>query len=349
MRRTHLHPAPLRVAHERRRRIEAHRLRVQERAEELGRVVAAQPRRLVGEQPERGGVRLREAEPGEADELVVDRVRRLLVDAVAERTRRRSGGGTPRSPPRCACGSSRGAAPPPRRREAGAAAIATSSTWSWKTTTPSVSRERLAQRLVLDRRLERRIVALRCRCSMYGWTAFPWIGPGPDERDLHGEVVEVLRPRLQQALHLRAALDLEDADGVGAPGSRRRRRGSSSGMRERSIVSPRSARDPVDASSTAESIPSPSRSIFRKPASRAGVLVPLADLPAGHRGRLHRDELDERARRDHHPARVLARCGAAARRSRCVSSRNASQRGPAVPAGNAVELLADARSRPSRR
>src|SRR5437588_11685586 len=38
--------------------------------------------------------------------------------------------------------------------------------------------------------------------------------PGPDERDLYGQVGEVLRPRLEQALHLRAALDLEDADRV---------------------------------------------------------------------------------------------------------------------------------------
>jgi hypothetical protein len=36
----------------------------------------------------------------------------------------------------------------------------------------------------------------------------------PDERDLHGQVVEFLRQRAQQALHLRAALDLEVADRV---------------------------------------------------------------------------------------------------------------------------------------
>ena len=87
MRRPHLHPAPLRVADERRRRVEAHRLRVHQRAQELGRVVAAQPGRLVGEQAERCRVRLREAEAREADELVVDRVRRRLVDAVAEAAR----------------------------------------------------------------------------------------------------------------------------------------------------------------------------------------------------------------------------------------------------------------------
>src|SRR2546421_11726902 len=38
--------------------------------------------------------------------------------------------------------------------------------------------------------------------------------PWPHERDLDGQVVEVLWSRLEQALHLCAALDLEVADGV---------------------------------------------------------------------------------------------------------------------------------------
>ena len=29
-----------------------------------------------------------------------------------------------------------------------------------------------------------------CRRRRYGWTALPWIGPGPDDRDLDHEVVE---------------------------------------------------------------------------------------------------------------------------------------------------------------
>ena len=40
--------------------------------------------------------------------------------------------------------------------------------------------------------------------------------PRPHERDLDGQVVERLRSRAQQALHLRAALDLEDADRIRA-------------------------------------------------------------------------------------------------------------------------------------
>ena len=44
-----------------------------------------QPLRLVREEPERGRVRLREPEAGEADELVEDRVRDLGVDALRRR------------------------------------------------------------------------------------------------------------------------------------------------------------------------------------------------------------------------------------------------------------------------
>ena len=40
-------------------------------------------------------------------------------------------------------------------------------------------------------------------------------GARPDDRHLHDQVVEVLRPGLGERLHLGPALDLEDADGVG--------------------------------------------------------------------------------------------------------------------------------------
>src|SRR5919201_5080506 len=48
-------------------------------------MVMAQPRRLVREQTERGRVRLRKAEAGEADELVVHGVCEVGVDALADR------------------------------------------------------------------------------------------------------------------------------------------------------------------------------------------------------------------------------------------------------------------------
>ncbi|GAV36931.1 hypothetical protein ROTAS13_04621 [Roseomonas sp. TAS13] len=40
---------------------------------------------------------------------------------------------------------------------------------------------------------------------------------GPDQGDLHHQVVEPRRPQPGQHVHLRPALDLEDAQGVGSP------------------------------------------------------------------------------------------------------------------------------------
>ena len=58
----------------------------------------------------------------------------------------------------------------------------------------------------------------------------PWIGPGPHDRDLDHQVVEVRGLQARQHRHLRARLDLEHADGVGALASCRRPRGLRRGM-----------------------------------------------------------------------------------------------------------------------
>ena len=50
---------------------------------------------------------------------------------------------------------------------------------------------------------------------MNGCTESPWIGAGPDQRDLAGEVVEATRLEPRQGRHLRAGLDLEHADRIG--------------------------------------------------------------------------------------------------------------------------------------
>ena len=44
----------------------------------------------------------------------------------------------------------------------------------------------------------------------------PWIGPGPHDRDLDHQVVELARLQARQHRHLRARFDLEHADRVGA-------------------------------------------------------------------------------------------------------------------------------------
>jgi hypothetical protein len=59
-------------------RVEAHRLLVQERAEELRSVVDPKPGRLVGEQAKGDRVGLREPEPREAADLLEDALRHLL-------------------------------------------------------------------------------------------------------------------------------------------------------------------------------------------------------------------------------------------------------------------------------
>ncbi len=139
---------------------------------------------------------------------------------------------------------------------------------------------------------------------MYGCTAFPWIGPGPYERDLDGDVVEVPRLRPQEALHLRAALDLERADRVRALDVVVHRGVVEGDAREvdHLVVRPR---DLLDAVLDRREHPEAEEVDLEEARVRARVLVPLAELAAGHRRRLHGDELDQRSRRDDHPARVL--------------------------------------------
>ena len=139
---------------------------------------------------------------------------------------------------------------------------------------------------------------------MYGCTRLALDRPRPHERDLDGEVVEGLRPRAQEDLHLRAALDLEAADGVGALDLGEDVRVVERDAREvdRLAAVPR---DQVDALLDRREHPQAEQVDLEEAGVGARVLVPLADLPALHRRRLDRHELDERPRRDDHPARVL--------------------------------------------
>ena len=82
---------------------------------------------------------------------------------------------------------------------------------------------------------------------------------GPDDRDLHHQVVQVGRLRLGQRLHLGPALDLEDADrvrGLEHP----KTSGTSSGRRSRSTQAAQSRSMSWSVSSIAASMPRPSRS-----------------------------------------------------------------------------------------
>ena len=64
---------PLGIVGEGVRRVETHRLVVEQRAVELSRVIVLQPARLVGQHGEGGRVRFREAVGSETEQLVEDR------------------------------------------------------------------------------------------------------------------------------------------------------------------------------------------------------------------------------------------------------------------------------------
>jgi hypothetical protein len=127
---------------------------------------------------------------------------------------------------------------------------------------------------------------------------------GPDECDLNGDVVEVRRLRSQETLHLGAALDLEGADRVRTLDVVVHRRVVEGDAREVDHLAVRTC-DLVDAVLDCREHPQPEEVDLEEPRVGARVLVPLAELTPGHRGRLHRDEVDQRPRRDDHPAGVL--------------------------------------------
>ncbi len=128
--------------------------------------------------------------------------------------------------------------------------------------------------------------------------------PRPHQRHLHGEVVERLRQRPREHLHLRPALDLEDAGGVGAP-DRVEGGGIVDGDPREVHPLAAHARDLVDAPLDRRQHPEPQQVDLEEPGVRAGVLVPLHDLAALHRRRLDGADVDEGPRRQHHPARML--------------------------------------------
>src|SRR2546425_12771934 len=69
---------------------------------------------------------------------------------------------------------------------------------------------------MVDGRHEARVLAQALAVLAVRMDGLALDGAGPNERDLDGEVVEVLGTRAEQALHLRTALDLEVADRVRA-------------------------------------------------------------------------------------------------------------------------------------
>ena len=138
VRRPHFDAVAARVLHQLRRRVEAHRLAVEQRGAERRRVVALEPGRDVDQQREARRVRFREAVLAEAEDLLEDRVGELGAGSRCSRM------------PRFSC-CSNGSSPPLRFHAAiarrswsaspgvkPAATIASCITCSWKIGTPSV-------------------------------------------------------------------------------------------------------------------------------------------------------------------------------------------------------------------
>ena len=128
--------------------------------------------------------------------------------------------------------------------------------------------------------------------------------PGPDDRHLDGQVLDVLGPRARQHLHLRAALDLEDAGRLGGADPP-----VDLGVVERDpreidplVADPGDLGDgPLDRGEHPEA----EQVDLQEAGVGARVLVPLRDLPARHGRRHDRAEVGQRPGRQHHPAGVL--------------------------------------------
>ncbi len=301
-----------------------------------------QPRRLVREQPERSRVRLREAERREPVQLEEHVLGRLAVDAAAERALD--------EPPverldRLLAPLAAHRAPQPFGLPHGEPGERDRDREHLLLEDDHAERlpQRLLQQRMVVRRHELRVLTQALAVLDVRVHGAALDRARPDERDLHRQVVEVLRPRSQERLHLRAALDLEDADrvrvldlGVDVPVVERNPR-----QVDRLAVG---ASDPLDAVLDRRQHPETEQVDLEEACVGARVLVPLAQLPPGHRRRLHRHELDERAGRDHHPARVLRDVArqaaelAAEPRERAPARRRTLR----VGVGQLRELLADA-------
>ena len=164
--------------------------------------------------------------------------------------------------------------------------------------------ERLLQERMVGRRLVRRVFPQPLPPLDVRMDGLALDRPRPHEGDLHHDVVERLGPGSEDRLHLRAALDLERADRVRVPDLRERLGVVQRDPREVDRLVPLS-RDPVHALLDRREHPEPEQVDLQEARVVAGVLVPLDELSPCHRRRLDRDELDQRAGRDHHPAGVL--------------------------------------------
>ncbi len=125
-------------------------------------------------------------------------------------------------------------------------------------------------------------------------------GTGPDERDLHHEVVEILGTQARERGHLGAALYLEHADGVGR-GEQRVDVGLLGNGGEIDIHAFVLA-DEVDGEMQHREHPETEQVELHEAGRRTVVFVPLEHGAILHARPFDRAELDERTVGQHHPA-----------------------------------------------
>ena len=305
VRRQHRNAPPLRFVNQRVGRIEPHRLLVEQRAQELGPVVLAQPRRLVGQQPERRAVRLGEAEAREARDHRPHALGQRFVDvgmprhrsrheAVAVGLDRRLRALARHRPPQ-----SLGLA----RREAGERPRSLDHLVLEDDRAECLAQHGLQARVVIGH-LEVRVHALALLALDVGVDRAADDRPGAHDRHLDRQVLERLGPRAPQRAHLRTALDLEDAGGVGLLD--RLVRGwvvVGDSRKVDPLAAPR--RDHLDAALDRREHPQSEQVDLQEARVAAGVLVPHDHLPALHRGGHDGAAVDQGASGDDHPARVL--------------------------------------------
>ena len=281
-------------------RVEAHRLGVDEPDQELGRVEELEERGFVGRPGERGGVALGEPEAGERGDLPEELLGRLLghprlaeaaLDELAMELlhlpRRAPGAHRPAEAVRAG------------RREPGDLDGDLHDLLLVEDHAHRLGEDRLQARVEVGHRLQ---ALLPAQVRVDGVALDR---AGPDDRDLHDEVVQALRPRLRERLHLGPALDLEDPDRVGRLEHREDLRdllGDGVEVDAGGAVGFDELEGLVDGGEHAQA-----EQVQLDQLERLDVaLVELDDDPVLHRRPLERGDVDERRRRHEHPARVDA-------------------------------------------
>ena len=206
----HLDAVAAGVLHELAGGVEAQRLAVEHGGQEGGGLVALEPAAHVHQQRKAGGVALGEAVFAEAFDLLEDALGELCGVAALDHAADQP---LVELVPRRPCASRRpwrGAGCRPRRRVKSAASMAICITCSWKIGTPRVRPSACCSAVA---GVVHRLRALAP--AQVGVHHAALDGAGAHDGDLDHQVVEAARLQARQHAHLRAALDLEHAHGVG--------------------------------------------------------------------------------------------------------------------------------------